>query len=77
MERIDICTILLNESDTERQTISYDPDTRMLYTDAPGYDGPVDEAKYDTIQEAEDACNAMWGWGGCTVWDLQWIERDE
>ena len=75
MKRIDICTILTNDSDTERQTISWDTEDLHLYSDRE--DGPIDGefATYQTVEEAEDACAAMWG-GSNSAWDIQWIERD-
>jgi len=73
MKRIDICTILLNDSKTERQTISYDPNDKMLHTTAE--EDVVDETEYETIEEAEEACYQMWG--RSYAWELEWIERDD
>ncbi len=67
MKRIEICTINLNEAEG-RQTITWDTENGMLYTDA--CENPVDEYTYESMEEAAEACDAMWGIG----WDLEWIE---
>lgn len=73
-EYIDICSILLNDSKTEHQIISYNVADHKLYTDADCWAEPVDDTTYSTIDEAEDACHAMWGYYG---WDFEWIERED
>ena len=70
--KIELCTILINESETERQTISFDTEDGMLYTDADG-GMPVDETIYESVEQAQDACYIMWGTQYC--WDLEWIEH--
>ena len=64
-----ICTINLNEADG-RQTISWNPEDGMLYSSA--CEEPVDGYTYDSVEEAADACYAMWG---IAPWELEWIEE--
>ena len=75
MKHIDICTILTNDSDTERQTISWDAATGYLYSDHMDSDSPAYSATFDTLEDAEDACLEIWGRN--PAWALEWIERDE
>ena len=69
-ERINICTIDMNEGEG-RQTISWDTGDGKLYSDA--QEEPAAEGMtFGSIEEAEDAAWHMWGmtWG----WNLEWIE---
>lgn len=63
-----ICKILLNESNTEYQIISWDPNDGKLYSNV---GGEIDGYSYDSIESAVDACAAMWG---SACWDLEWID---
>ena len=74
-KRINICTILTNDSDTERQTISWDATTGHLYSDHMDSDCPAYDATFQTLEDAEDACLEIWGRN--PAWALEWIERDE
>lgn len=67
MNRIILCSILLNESQTERQLISWDEDDHLLYSSA--CDEPVDGYEYETMEDAVSACGALWV---LPEWDLQW-----
>lgn len=73
MERIDLCTILLNDSDTERQTISWDPGDHKLYSSVT--EEPIDTPDLPTVEAAEDFC--YYSWFKTIGWDPQWIERDK
>ena len=66
-----ICTINLN-GEEGRQTIGWNPGDGMMYSSA--CEEPVDEYTYETMEEAADACDAMWGLAG--DWDLEWIEEE-
>ena len=68
----DICTILLNNSDTEHQTISYNAIDHKLYSSA--FDEPIDTPPLNTLEEAEEFCRIKWGIDPSGVWDFQWIE---
>lgn len=68
--RTDICTILLNGSNTDRQTLYYAEG--KLYSTA--MEEPIDTPILPTIEAAEAYCYQAYGQGN--VWDLQWIERD-
>lgn len=70
----DICTILLNNSETERQTISYNGIDHKLYSSV--IDQPIDTPSLNTIEDAEEFCHTTWGIDPSGVWDLQWIERN-
>ena len=67
MNRIILCSILLNDSPIERQIISWDEDDHLLYSSA--CDEPVDNCECDTVEDAVNACKAIWG---LRAWDLQW-----
>lgn len=69
--KISICTINLNEQEG-RQTIYWDTEDKRLHSDAE----PDANTEYhcETIEEAQDTAQALWGWGG--GWDLDWIEQD-
>lgn len=69
--KINICTINLNEQEG-RQTIYWDTEDKLLHSDAE----PDANTEYhcETIEEAQDTAQALWGWGG--GWDLDWIEQD-
>lgn len=56
-----VCTILLNDSDTERQMIYWDDEDHFLHTDFDG--GTAYDAPYETLDEAKDACWELWGRG--------------
>lgn len=71
--RIPMCSILLNDSDTERQIISYDPETKRLYSSCA--EDPVDTPELETVEAAEDACYQLWF--NTIGWDPEWIERTE
>ena len=63
--RIDLCSVLLNDSDTERQTISYDAEDHRLYSTA--QEEPLDDGyQYESLEQAMDACCdkyfRTWGW---------------
>jgi len=70
MNEVKICSILLNDSENERQIISYDPDDKMLHSSA--QDEPCCEGlQFDTVSDAIEACWSMW----CTAaWSLEWEE---
>lgn len=74
-----ICEINLNDQEG-RQTISWNPEDGMLYSSA--CEEPVDGYTYDTIEEAAEACDAMWGKGDFVHngilygWNLEWIEEE-
>ena len=68
--RIDICTILLNGSDVDRQTLYY-ADGKLYST---AMEEPIDTPILPTVEAAEDYCYNAYGQGD--AWDLQWIERD-
>lgn len=68
IDRTDICTILLNDSDTERQTIYYY--NGKLWSTAE--EGPIDTPKFGSLEEAEEYCGKAWG---TDAWELEWIER--
>lgn len=69
-----ICTINLNE-DEGRQTISWNPVDGMLYSTS--CEEPVDGYTYDTIDEAVEAADIMWGRTDVVgSWDLEWIEAE-
>jgi hypothetical protein len=72
---IDICTILLNNSETERQTISYNTVSKKLFSSA--IDIPLDTPPLNSIEDAEEYCHVSWNIDPSGVWDLQWIERKE
>ena len=72
---IDICTILLNNSETERQTISYNTVSKKLFSSA--IDTPLDTPPLNSIEDAEEYCHISWGIDPSGVWDLQWIEREK
>lgn len=65
-ESICICTINMSEGEG-RQTISYNPEEGLLYSSA--QEEPLD-VTVGSLQEAEDACRAMWGQD---CWDLRWF----
>lgn len=68
---VNICTILMNESDTDRQTIAWNPDDGMLYNSAA--EEPCDGYKYESFEDAVKACEAMWGGSGIVdPWALEW-----
>lgn len=69
---IDICTILVSGSDTERQTIFYVPEENALYSTLDL--DPIDTYLVHSVAEAVKMCDAMWGAG--PWWDLQWIIED-
>ena len=70
--RVAICSILLNDSDEERQIISYDREDHRLYSDA--QDDAINEGQeYATIDEAAEACQMMWF--NTIGWDPEWIEN--
>lgn len=72
--RIAICTINHNTEPDTRMTISYDPAQKAIYTDTPGEeDMPIAE-NLETLEAAEDTCNAMYN---VPFWDLEWIEHDD
>lgn len=71
---IDICTILLNGSETERQTISYSEVSKKLFSSV--INAPLGTPPLNTVEDAEDYCHIMWGVDPSGVWDLQWIERE-
>lgn len=72
-ERIPICSILLNDSDEDRQTISYDPEDHRLYSDS--QEEPLEEGReYKDLDEAVDACDLMYF--RTVGWDPEWIEND-
>lgn len=73
MKIIDICTILLSDSDTERQTISWDVESRALISDHA--DAPLDAPECVSYEEATDVCWDMWG--NSSAWDLEWIDQDD
>lgn len=75
MARIALCSILKNDSDTERQIISYDTEDKHLYSDA--QEEPIDTPELDTIEDAENYCYAGWFGGTARFWEPEWIERDE
>jgi hypothetical protein len=69
-----ICTINLNEEEG-RQAISWNPDDGMLYSSA--CEEPVDGYTYDSIEEAAEACDLMWGRSDISnAWGLEWIEAE-
>ena len=70
----DICTINLNEGEG-RQTISWNEEDKLLYTDFDN--SPVDGYRYNTFDDAVNACYAMWGCDGMIIdsWELEWIEE--
>lgn len=71
-ERVDICTINLNEGEG-RQTIYLDPEDHLLHTD---YDGSECYGlECYTLSEAQDAAWELWGKSG--YWFLEWIEHDD
>lgn len=72
--KINICTINLNDQEG-RQTIFWDTDDKLLHSTADDPDQENTEYRCETIEEAQDTANALWGnsWG----WDLEWIEHDE
>ena len=72
---IPLVSILLNDSDTERQVISYDTDTWQLYSDAEPDVPLMEGAKFSTIDAAEAAANALYPMG--SAWQPEWIERDD
>ena len=66
--KIDICRILLNNSDTEYQTIVYDTDDKKVYStaeDEPLFDG----LEFDTFDDAIEACN-VWD---TNFWGKVWL----
>ena len=69
--KINLCTINLNEQEG-RQTIYWDTEDKLLHSDA----DPDANTEYrcETIEEALETCQALWGWGG--GWDLEWIENE-
>lgn len=67
MNRIILCSILVNESQTERQFISWDEDDHLLYSST--CDEPVDGYEYETMEDAVSACATLWVH---PVWGLQW-----
>lgn len=69
---IDICTILVSDSDTERQTIFYVPEENALYSTLDL--DPIDTYPVHNPEEAINTCKAMWG---APCWDLQWIIDEE
>lgn len=73
MTRINICSILLNDSDDQRQIISYDTEDKHLYTDAE--EEPIDTPELETINDAENFC--YYTWFRTYGWDAIWIERDD
>ena len=67
MNRIILCSILLNESQTERQSISWDEDDHRLYSSA--CEEPLNDGyTYATMEDAVHACTA---WEQ-PVWGFQW-----
>ena len=71
-----ICTILLNGSKTECQTIYWNTEDHKLYTTHT--EEPVDDYEYDTLEEAVEAADAMWGRTDTTgAWELEWIESED
>lgn len=72
--RIAICTINHNTDPDTRVAISYDPAQKAIYTDTPGEeDMPIAE-NLETLEAAEDTCDAMYN---VPCWDLEWIEHDD
>lgn len=81
MNRIDICTIALHgngAADEDRQTISWDPDTKRIYSSADSTGAPIQDIPCETFEAAVDVCDAIYnGLGrGDQFWLLEWIERD-
>ena len=70
-----ICTINLNEEEG-RQTIAWNPENGMLYSSV--CEEPVDGYTYNSMEEAVEACDCMWGRSDITgAWELDWIESEE
>lgn len=68
MNRINLCNILLNESETERQIISWDEDDHAMYSSACD-DALMDGCKFETAEDAVSACGSLWM---LPEWELQW-----
>lgn len=73
MARIDICTILVNGSRTEHQTIYWDTEDKLLHSDIePEGEGICPS---ETLEQAKEDAYALWAAGG-VFWDFEWIEDE-
>lgn len=66
-----ICSILVNGSETERQTIFYVPEERAIYSTFNPFE-PIDTPPLHNLGEAVKTCGDLWS----TPWsDLQWCDE--
>lgn len=73
---IPLATVLLSDSSTERQTISYDPVSCHLYSDADPDGVPVaGGVEFSTEAEAIEGISMLYPSG--SPWELEWIEPEE